>query len=140
LKNKKFKLEKDAVKKAANQKQHDVIFDVLKKWIVLEKMGASKEYLEKYFWVTHLAKIYDLEDSSDDADSSSRSDWAACLLVFLDFIVLTYILFESNMILQIHDIYNYSDSRCLRLNNNILTLYGLAMAPQLGKIFMCTLL
>jgi hypothetical protein len=31
LKNKKFKLEKDAVKKAANQKQHDVIFDVLKK-------------------------------------------------------------------------------------------------------------
>jgi len=43
----------------------------MKKRLELEKMGASKEYLDKYFPITPLAKK---DDSSSGEQSDSSSD------------------------------------------------------------------
>ena len=71
LKSRKFKREMKAEKKAAGQKKCEIIFDVMKKRLELEKMGASKEYLNKYFPITPLAKK---DDSSSGEQSDSSSD------------------------------------------------------------------
>ena len=66
----KFKQEMKSGKKAAGQKKCEIIFDVMKKRLELEKMGASKEYLDKYFRITPLAKKDD-SSSGDQSDSSA---------------------------------------------------------------------
>jgi hypothetical protein len=71
LKSRKLKREMKAEKKAASEKQREIIFDVMKKRLELEKMGASKEYLDKYFRITPLAKK---DDSSSGEQSETSSD------------------------------------------------------------------
>jgi hypothetical protein len=64
-----LKLKQQILENEKEQKERDRIYDTMKKRMELEKLGVSKERLDKYFRLTPLTK----EDKEADSDSSISS-------------------------------------------------------------------
>jgi hypothetical protein len=71
--NKALKLKQQILEQEKEQKDRDRIYDTLKKRMELEKMGVSKERLDKYFRLTPLTKLDNDADSDSDCSISSSS-------------------------------------------------------------------
>ncbi len=69
-----MKLKQELWEQEKEQKERERVYDTIKKRMELEKLGVSKERLDKYFRLTPLNKLDDTDEDNRSSSSSSSSD------------------------------------------------------------------